>query len=170
MAGVFGATSTSGCAGGTFITGTNGAFWNTVWAWAANGGNSVAGDYTKALPLFPALSLPYTTSGSLDVTGSVIDANDALFTGTYSLSNSGSGFTIEWLSDSTDALLASMTETVGAASGSINMTVFDPMGYADIDMETDIAAQTATPEPASLFLLGSGLLSIAATARKRRRA
>ena len=93
---------------------------------------------------------PFFGSGTATVT--VLTANSQTFTFSYTLSN-GQNF-----------------PTIVAAPGTLlsSVTISAPGGFTDL-RQPRISGAPAIPEPATLFLFGTGLLGAATGARKLRR-
>jgi hypothetical protein len=179
-----GAPLPAACTAGTNITGTNIPFWDTTWKGAEVAGDKTAGDGVSLLmTLVPKY---YSSSYSVSVVGSPTDSTHALFTGSYSLSNSDAAFSIEWYStngagvtssQSGWTLLGSIPETLGTASGPINKLIFDPNATSDpygisddLVMEIDVAGTSVpAPEPGTLMCFGSGLIGAGGFLRRRLR-
>jgi hypothetical protein len=147
-----------GCNPATTISGANNVLWNTTWGWVAGGGDSVAGDGEDLFPfLTPSSTL---ATGSLSVGGTVINDTTVEFKGSYSLSDPGVGIRISWFSEANPMIGGELLFKVGGASSDFDVMAVDPMGTADVELKTEVAALSLTPEPASIMLLlgGCGIL------------
>jgi hypothetical protein len=94
---------------------------------------------------------PFFGSGTADVT--VVTANNEVFNFSYSLSN-GQNF---------------LTIVADPGTRIFSVTISAPGGFTDLRQPRISGAESNVPEPATMFLFGSGLLGIGAAMRKFRR-
>src|ERR1041385_3065619 len=94
---------------------------------------------------------PFFGSGTADVT--VVTANNQTFTFSYSLSN-GENF---------------LTIVAEPGTSIFSVTINAPGGFTDLRQPRISGAEGNVPEPATMLLFGSGLLSLGAAFRKFRR-
>ncbi len=152
------------CNPGTFANGLSGVFWRDLSSYAAAGGDS--SDSPDLLSMLTRVS--FLATGSLTVTGSILDADDVSFHIVFALSDPGVGALEQWSDAITGAPLGSQMIQIGPRSGSIDVIISDPSGYANILMQTEGAAVSLPiPEPASFLLMGIGFLALSRFARKR---
>lgn len=94
---------------------------------------------------------PFFGSGTADVT--VVTANNQTFTFSYTLGN-GENF---------------LTIVADPGTQIFSVTISAPGGFTDLRQPRISGAQGSVPEPATMFLFGSGLLGVGAAMRRFRR-
>ena len=94
---------------------------------------------------------PFAGSGTANVT--VVTANNQTFTFSYTLGN-GENF---------------LTIVADPGTQIFSVTISAPGGFTDLRQPRISGAQGSVPEPATMFLFGSGLLGVGAAMRRFRR-